>query len=476
MKLLEFDIWHQPWFLYGVAAVVGIPLLLTLFNEVINRLGEDRRALVGPLRTIRNVLLPLFIGTIVLDVLLEYERSSILIKVLETLLYILLINVAIEIINATFFSSTQGKKVDTPQLFLDILRVIVVLVGVAIVFSTVWGADLGNLITALGLGSFVIGLALQDTLGNLFSGIALVYEKPFAEGDIIEIDGERGKVIQMNWRSVRILTRDEEMVIVPHLVIGQSKVRNYSRPQEIYYVRLILGFSYDNPPNQVKEILMKTCLSTLGVLHDPPPEIKTMEYNSSSIDYEVDFAVANISIEEDVRDRFMSRVWYTAYRSGLEIPYPQRVIHNVNDAVSQEEQNRQEVERNLAELPRVLPLEEADLKKLTQYSEAKYFGRDERVIDYGHELKALYIITEGKAVMESLNSKAGSISEVARLEVGDFFGEINLFRKTFSSISVRALTDLRVIKIHAEEVETLVQDNPALVRRLEDMMDLQRMD
>ena len=259
-------------------------------------------------------------------------------------------------------------------------------------------------------------------------------------------------------------------------MIGQSKVRNYSRPQEIYYVRLILGFSYDNPPNQVKEILMKTCLSTLGVLHDPPPEIKTMEYNSSSIDYEVDFAVANISIEEDVRDRFMSRVWYTAYRSGLEIPYPQRVIHNVNDAVSQEEQNRQEVERNLAELPRVLPLEEADLKKLTQYSEAKYFGRDERVIDYGHELKALYIITEGKAVMESLNSKAGSISEVARLEVGDFFGEINLFRKTFSSISVRALTDLRVIKIHAEEVETLVQDNPALVRRLEDMMDLQRMD
>ena len=99
----------------------------------------------------------------------------------------------------------------------------------------------------MGVSLIVIGLALQDTLGSVMSGIALLLERPFRVGDWLRIGDIEGQVIDINWRSVRLLTLERQVIIVPHQFIGKKIIRNYSQPERIYNQRINIGFSYDTP-------------------------------------------------------------------------------------------------------------------------------------------------------------------------------------------------------------------------------------
>jgi small-conductance mechanosensitive channel len=102
----------------------------------------------------------------------------------------------------------------------------------------------------------VIGLVLQELLGNLFNGIALLIAKPFQTGDWIQVGEENGKVVEFNWRSVKIVNRFDELIIVPNNVLGKEKFKNLSRPNKIHAEFVTIGFSYQDNPAKVKEVLL----------------------------------------------------------------------------------------------------------------------------------------------------------------------------------------------------------------------------
>ena len=473
MDFLNHEIFQNNWFIIGVFLMLGIPIILVVINEMIYVVKKKHNALSVPLNTIRNIILPLIALSVVLSQVLEISRSSTLMKLLETFTWILALNIFIGIVNILFFSGYGKYQVKVPQLFLDIFRVTMVLFGVAIVLSLVWGADLGGLVTALGLGSFVIGLALQDTLGNLFSGIALVYEKPFSEGDYIEVEGQTGKVVEMNWRAIRLETREQELIVIPHLVIGQGTIKNYSRPTKIHIMKTEIGFSHSNPPNKVKNVLIKTCLATPGILHDPEPEVKTNEYQESKVIYEVEFAINDFKDHEEIMDDFMSRVWYNARRNKLVMPMTQMMIHQSNQTTEQEKRDFNQLEISLKKLPQMLPIEKTNVHELIDGSEIQYFGKGENVINQGDHTGYLYVVLEGQAVMEAYTEKNEKVV-IGKLEAGDFFGEITLFTAKFSSFSVTALGDLKLITIFPDEVLEMVELNPRLAEYLDEMMDARR--
>ena len=180
----------------------------------------------------------------------------------------------------------------------------------------------------MGVGSIVIGLALQDTLGNLFSGIALLFERPFTEGDWIEVDSVKGKVIEINWRSVHILTRELEMLVIPNAVLAGATIRNYRRPQRLHVEVVEVGFSYNDPPNKVKQVMKEIALSTKGVLERPEPVVQTISYDDSSIGYKVRLFLSDYDRVPQIRDEFVTRVWYAAERYNLNIPFPIRTLYH----------------------------------------------------------------------------------------------------------------------------------------------------
>ncbi len=224
----------------------------------------------------------------------------------------------------------------------------------------------------------------------------------------------------MNWRAIRLQTREKELIVIPHLVIGQESIINFSKPEEVYILKKVIGFSYDTAPNNVKEALMETCKSTPGILHSSPIQIKVCEYGDSSINYEVEFGIQDYTYREEIMDDFMTRVWYAVRRYDLNIPFPQLTIHNVKDISQKNTVKEENINSVLSHLPELIPIDKTQAQNLKGGAEIHYFGRGEIILDEDDETGYLFIILDGKASLSGTNNDGDKVS-VGVLEVGDFF-------------------------------------------------------
>jgi len=330
-----------------------------------------------------------------------------------------------------------------PKLLIDLARLFLILLSTAFVLASVWNADLAGLVTALGVSSLVIGLALQDTLGSVMSGIALLFERPFSVGDWLELDGVVGQVIDINWRAVRLLTLEQEMVVIPHKLISSTMIRNFTQPNRIHAERIRIGFSYNHPPNLARQVLKSTALETKGILLDPEPEVFTLNYEDSAVSYEVKFFIRDYGDVEQIRERFMTRVWYAAKRNNLTIPFPIRTVYNFHGPSSQQKGIDKKFSESLQAIPSFVPInrEQDALVPTSSGIALQHFAAGEKIIRQGQVGQSLYIIVAGLALMFSRDPD-GQEREILSLRNGEFFGEMSLFSGEPSLVTVIASNDL----------------------------------
>ena len=454
---------------YWLAAiVVAFPLVTLLLGEAI--LGAQRRgaSYLGSLRLMRNVALPMLAVYVVVAVLADVPPESLGARLLLTVTVIVTLVSVLGIANGILFTGKGAAIASVPKLFLDIARAVLVAIGVAILLSNVWGYDLGELVTALGLGSIVLGLALQDTLGNLFSGITLLYERPFNEGDYIEVDGIVGKVVEVNWRAVRLVTREADLIVLPHALVAQSAVVNRSEPVRAWAQRLTLGFSYDDPPNRVKSVMDEVLAETPGVLADPEWEIKTDSYGDSSVNYEIEYYIASYGEREEVRDAFLTRVWYAARRHGLNIPFPIRTLYHAeaDSAASEESRLREYLQlgaRMLAPNRRDNPLQIS-----AKGVRAGEYGAGEEVLPFGQRTGGFYLILEGSAELRARDGEGDTVT-VDELGPGNFFTEIVLAGTRDNVVEVVAIEDVLLLQFSEQKIRRLANTDTVLARRIEEV-------
>lgn len=459
---------------WSIGLIIVFPIIILLLNEIGYFVRRRDQNLVKPIRTIKTLIVPLIALVVLLLNIFDFGKDAISVKILQTIIWVLAINVGLDIISNLFLKQGKnGKGSNIPQLFLDIFRVFLVLLGGTIVLSSVWNIELGGLVTALGLGSFVLGLALQDTLGNLFSGIALVYEKPFVVGDYIKVEDRYGQVIEMNWRAVHILTREKELIIIPHLMVGQNVIMNFSKPSLIHILKTNVSFSYDNPPNQVKEALLETCLNTPEILHDPEPEVKTVEYSDSGITYEIEFAIDGFERHEEITDELMTRIWYTAQRHHLKIPFAQMTIHNAKEELTPVQAHDLILRDTLRKLPSYLQIDIEKSRNLETGSQIQFYGKNEVIIRQGDHTGSLYVILEGSVEL-FIETARGEKLVINTIHQGDFFGEVALLSSRTSSMTVVALSDIKIMLIKPSEVLEMVSRNPKLAHQMDEVMDVRR--
>ena len=455
-----------------LAAALLLGFGLTLLTRRFERVGER---LGAPLRAVRNLVLPC-------AVLAWTGRSGVLgelnvqtLRVIETLLWVMVLHSALALLNAIVFQGAKDEswRAHVPKLFLDLTRFFVVLVGSGIILTVVWGKDLGGLLAALGVGSIVIGLALQDTLGNLMSGIALLFERPLSVGDWIEVGGATGKVVEMNWRGARLLTRELELVIVPNSVLGKEVIKNFSHIDRRHAERVVLGFSYDDAPGRVKRILKQAALDTRGVLDDPEPLVRTISYDDFAITYEVKLHMADYGPMPDVLDAFMSRVWYAARRGGLNIPFPIRTIYKTEVPYVPGRDRSGELAGRLNAVSAFHPLEPADIEELAGKAATLRFTRGERVVEQGDAGDTLYLLLEGRAQVLVRDERRRE-REVATLGAGEFFGEMALLTGAPRSATVRAVEDLEVMVVGSSALKPVLERRPELARQMAELVEKRR--
>ena len=460
----------------AIALIIGLALSVIILGEVIYRLQHRRRPLAATLQVVRNLVLPMFAFMLFVQYVLQRPASDEVVKAVQTLFWICVLHASLSLLNAIIFEQAKADtwRARVPKLLIDLFRLFLVLLGTAIVLATVWNADLAGLVTALGVSSIVIGLALQDTLGSVMSGIALLFERPFSVGDWLKVGDIQGQVIDINWRAVRLITFEREMVIIPHKLIGNEIIRNFSQPQAIHAERIRVGFSYKSPPNLVKHVMHSTALETQGILKHPDPQVFTISYDDSAITYEVKFFIDDYSELEEIRDRFMSRVWYAAQRSGLAIPFPIRTVYNFHGPTSQAEGTSKKFTESLQSLPSFVPLDKSVDPDISNSGIClQHFGSGETVIKQGTENNALYILVSGSAAI-AVQDIIGVTHEILTVKTGEFFGEMTLFSGEPSPIAVTAAEDLEVMMISAEAVNQMIDRQPNFAREISQILETRR--
>jgi small-conductance mechanosensitive channel len=462
--------------LWAIALIVGFPFLVIGLGELIYRLQRQGKPLAPTLRVVRNLVLPVLVFLLFLRQVLNFPASGQFVKSVETLFWLCVIHAALSLLNAILFEQAKANtwRARFPKLLVDLLRLFLVSLGGAIVLATVWGADLAGLATALGVSSIVIGLALQDTLGSVTSGIALLFERPFSVGDWLRVGDVVGQVIDINWRAVRLQTLEREMIIIPHKLIGAEIIRNYNQPQRLHAERIRMGFSYDDPPNLAKYVLRTTALETQGILVHPEPQIFTLSYDDSAITYEVKFFIENYGDLEEIRDRFMTRVWYASQRNRLTIPFPIRTLYHFHGPTSQAQGASKKYAESMQSIPSFVPFDKPDSQHThSQGTSLQHFGAGEKVVRQGHDSDDLYIIISGQALM-TVTDELGQEHEVLLLQTGEFFGEMTLFSGEISMVSIKAIQDLEVMTLSTSVVNQMIERQPSFAREISQILEIRR--
>ncbi len=214
-----------------------------------------------------------------------------------------------------------------------LVRGLVLLVGLSMVLHQL-GVAVGPLLTALGVGGLAVALALQDTLGNLFAGIHILLERPFAIGHFIKLEGgEAGWVQDIGWRTTRILTLADHTVVVPNAKIAGSTVVNMHLPGPVVRVEFTLGLAYGTDSARAEAVLLdelhKAIAELPQLVAEPGPDVLLENLGDWSLDFVLRFHIKQVSFERVALSRVRARAYERVRREGLEIPFPVQTVHLV---------------------------------------------------------------------------------------------------------------------------------------------------
>lgn len=216
-------------------------------------------------------------------------------------------------------------------------RVLFAALGTMLVLDNL-GISLTAVWTTLGVGSVAIALALQDTLSNFFAGVYIRLDSPVRLGDYIKLDGGyEGFVVQIGWRSTRIRTLPNNIVVVPNAKLATAVITNYSMPESQMSLLVPVSVSYDSDPENVERILIEEALNAArdveGLLAELAPFVRFIPgFGESSLDFTLICRVNTYVDQYVAQHELRKRILVRFRRERIQIPYPQRDIHVIAQA------------------------------------------------------------------------------------------------------------------------------------------------
>lgn len=190
------------------------------------------------------------------------------------------------------------------------------------------GIDLTSLAFIAGALSVGIGFGLQDVIKNLVAGIIILLERPFRVGDWVIMNGEEGKIKQINIRSTEMETFKRTSVIIPNASLISSSVTNLTHDDNMARQSVKVGVSYDSDPQIVKQILLDCAKEHKNILQNPAPYVLFQDFGSSSLDFELRYYIKNLWESWPTPSDLRYTIFKRFKENGIEIPFNQLVVYN----------------------------------------------------------------------------------------------------------------------------------------------------
>ncbi|KJC63986.1 cyclic nucleotide-binding protein [Agreia bicolorata] len=458
MTTAVIDLWKEPWFGWALGVVIALPVLLVVLTEVYGALQRRNSPAAKPVRLLRNFVLPVAAIFALLTFASEQSFDLTWVRVVGTVLGFLLILLVLSAFNVAIFGNARegSWRERLPSIFITLARLALILVGLAILFSWVWGADVGGLFAALGVTSIVIGLALQNAVGSIISGLLLLFEQPFKLGDFLEVGAVRGRVVEVNWRSVHIDTGNG-IQIMPNSSLAGGSFTNLSQPVDGYMATVPLTFTTDDAPHAVVNMLVETASALPQLDSGARP---TVSYEGKAA-YTVSLPVTNPAAEGETVSLFLAWLWYAARRHDLGLD------GDTTDPVN----TRENVVEALGFAGSELGLPQEDLDGVVDSCRIEQFGAGELLQKVGVVPDCVRVVLSG--VLElSVPYETGRL-RIGVVERGEFIGQAALTRQKTTTV-VSAGRPVTVLRVPTSVVDEMVRRHPSLARRIGQTLDNRR--
>ncbi|NDG83768.1 MAG: hypothetical protein EBX52_01870 [Proteobacteria bacterium] len=319
---LESLLGFEPLIVLSVLVVVAFLIYRLMFK----RLNDSRRTLF---RTLFKSLVSAYVAFLVLWVLQYlasqdpghlgrlYNYFGIVSAILGAMVFVRIVKIVV--FEYLFFKS---ETAGVPVLLVNLVTLVISIFIAAWLSTSVFGVRWAPLLATSALVSVVLGLALQDTLGNLFAGVALQFDKPYEIGDWIEVHGPNGEVFtgevhEITWRATILFGFFDEVLTLPNRLVAQSDVSNFSARKKPVYRGLNLTLDPDADEETVKEILHEVLRETPGVLQGLQHLVMLRELTEKGAVYRLFYPIDHFGRQYIIVDEILMRAQARLKKAGI---------------------------------------------------------------------------------------------------------------------------------------------------------------
>jgi small-conductance mechanosensitive channel/CRP-like cAMP-binding protein len=419
-----------------------------------------------------NMSIAMGMGLLGLVLLARYGHSvndaTITVVVRETLL--LLVAIGFTRVLLMFLFQGVLKRLAIPRILADVL-IAIVLVVFALVRMKEAGVNLAGIITTSAVITGVIAFSLQETLGNLWGGIALQLDNTCRIGDWIRMEGASGQVVGIRWRYTSIATNMGETVIVPNGQLIKNRVTVLGRrgDDRIPSRRDVdFGVSYDVAPSRVITAISDGLAHAeiRNIATNPPIVVLCSGFGDNAIHYLVRYWLTDLRHDLWTDSQVRLHVAATLARHRMEIPLPQRVLIRRHAAAAPEQRERELDARckTLARIELFAALTETERRALAvELADCPYVA-DDVIARQGEAADSLFILAHGKvAVYDDSAGGTGSRDHLAALEAPSYFGEMALLTGQARGATVVAENEVLCYRLDKSGFDAIVRARTELI-------------
>jgi small-conductance mechanosensitive channel len=347
------------------------------------------------------------------------------------------------------------------KLVQDLLAGVIYLAALFAIVSYVFDLPIQGLLATSGVAAIILGLALQSTLGDVFSGIVLSFSRPYRPGDWVSVEGGTdGRVIELNWRATSILTAKRDLAIVPNSTIAKSKIVNVSSPSGLHGTTITVQVDAKAPPSRASEILEHAIRNCRLIVGTPAPSITVKAINASYTEFEIAFFVEELASTVKAQNELFDFIYRHLTVADIDLASP----HNGPVADGELRKSGTGVERLLELVAIFATFTPEERSVIVAKLKEKSYDEGEILVEPGAVLQSLFIV--GSGVLSFIREEIEGDIELLRLGPGDHFGEIGMLTGAGAVAKLTALIPTTVYELAKSDLTPILEARPQVAQEL----------
>ena len=401
------------------------------------------------------------------------ETFDNLVKITKIALWMALVIVSVRFLNRLIFGSVfrQQRGSQTSTLLRNVFSITLYLISFFVIFKSQYpSVDLAALFTTSAILGVILGLALQDTLGNLFAGLSLQADQPFQVGDVVNIPNKGAGVIEnITWRGVKIRTFQNKLLIISNSILGKESIEVAPRDNLNARIVYFSTLSTDSPTRTI-HVVREAVREAENVSAKLKPIVRIKDFTDHGVDWEIKYWLDDYSKYNDTDALIRQRIWYAFLRENINFASQSQTIYlkrRQPPKVKKEDETYKVFER-LSAIEIFEPLSDEETMQLARQTSRRVFAPGEIIIRAGEEGETMFVINRGsvKIQLPVASDGNGQSTTLATLHEGRFFGEMALLTGEPRSATVVAVEESEVFEIGHNAVKSLFEVNPYLAESL----------